>query len=238
MRDARRKLRRLITLTLVALCLLLLVAAPAVGNSTHERGKKTAAAQLTPAEVVEAERRLDGLGYWAGEADGDWDSLSRHALTAFQKVEGRERTGRLTKDELQALRDASRPQPLEGAPAHVEIDINRQVLFVVDDAGMVARILPVSTGNEGRYLDHGQWHVAHTPRGRFTVERKINGWRRSTLGLLYYPNYISEGVAIHGSPSVPAQPASHGCIRIPMLAAKEFGEMTPVGTPVIVHDGQ
>ena len=238
MRHTRGCHRRIVALILVALCLLLLLAAPAAGNTARARGRKSAAAQLARAEVVEAEQRLADLGYWAGEADGVWNSLSRHALTAFQKVEGRERTGRLTKDELQALRGASRPPPLEGAPAHVEIDIARQVLFVVDDAGIVVKIIPVSTGNEGRYLDHGQWHIAHTPRGRFTVERKINGWRRSTLGLLYYPNYISEGVAIHGSPSVPAQPASHGCIRIPMLAAKEFSEMTPVGTVVIVHDGQ
>ena len=237
MRQARRKQLRLLTLTLVALCLLLLVAAPAAGGPQRTRVRKSAAAQLAATDVVEAERRLDELGYWAGEADGDWDSMSRHALVAFQKVEGREPTGRLTKGELQALREASRPRPLEGAPAHVEIDIKRQVLFVVDEAGEVAKILPVSTGDEGRYLDHGQWHRAHTPRGRFTVERKIKGWRRSTLGLLYYPNYVSEGVAIHGSPSVPARPASHGCIRIPMPASKEFSEMTPIGTLVIVHDG-
>jgi len=63
------------------------------------------------------------------------------------------------------------------------------------------------------------------------------GWRRSTLGLLYYPSCFSGGVAIHGSPSVPANPASHGCVRIPMLAARELSEMVPVGTLVIVHDG-
>ena len=43
--------------------------------------------------------------------------------------------------------------------------------------------------------------------------------------------------AIHGSLSVPAYPASHGCVRIPMFAAREFSEMAPIGTPVIVYDG-
>jgi len=47
---------------------------------------------------------------------------------------------------------------------------------------------------------------------------------------------FTEGIAIHGNPSVPVYPASHGCIRIPMFAAKEFSQMTPVGTPVIVYD--
>jgi lipoprotein-anchoring transpeptidase ErfK/SrfK len=52
---------------------------------------------------------------------------------------------------------------------------------------------------------------------------------------MYYPVYIVGGIAIHGSPSVPRSPASHGCIRIPMYAAKAFHDSTPVGTPVHVY---
>ena len=54
---------------------------------------------------------------------------------------------------------------------------------------------------------------------------------------MYHPSYFSSGYAVHGSESVPAYPASHGCVRIPMFAAKEFSRMAPVGTLVIVHDG-
>ncbi|HEX6185097.1 MAG TPA: L,D-transpeptidase family protein [Pyrinomonadaceae bacterium] len=211
-----------------------LSASQALAGTSAQKGTTT---RLTREEVSEAERRLGELGYWPGEADGIWDLLSRHALVAFQKVEGRERTGKLTRDELRALRDARPPQPLEGGQPHVEIDIRRQVLFVVDGVGAVVKVLPVSTGSEESYFDQGKLQRAHTPRGRFSVGRKINGWRRSTLGLLYYPSYFSGGFAIHGSPSVPAYPASHGCVRIPMFAAKEFSEMVPVGTLVIVHDG-
>ena len=74
------------------------------------------------------------------------------------------------------------------------------------------------------------------PRGQFKVLRKIAGWRRSTLGLLYYPNYIHNGIAIHGSLAMLVYPDSHGCIRIPMYASKELSEMTPVGTEVIVYE--
>ena len=96
--------------------------------------------------------------------------------------------------------------------------------------------IPVCSGNEGSYWDHGHIHRAHTPRGKFTVLRKIAGWRRSSLGLLYYPNYIVNGIAIHGSLVMRTYPDSHGCIRIPMYAAKELSEMTPVGTTVVVYD--
>lgn len=192
--------------------------------------------ELSIGERLEAEQRLSDLGYWTGPIDGTLDGGSRQALIAFQKVESRPRTGRLTRDELQALRAASRPLPRHTGSAHIEIDLDRQVLFIVDDSGSISRILPVCTGSEKLYVDQGQIHKAHTPRGKFTVLRKIAGWRRSSLGLLYYPNYINAGIAIHGSLAMAVYPDSHGCIRIPMFASKELSEMTPVGTEVLVYD--
>lgn len=38
---------------------------------------------------------------------------------------------------------------------HVEIDLQRQVLFVIDDGGTVTHILPVCTGNEEFYSERG-----------------------------------------------------------------------------------
>ena len=43
------------------------------------------------------------------------------------------------------------------------------------------------------------------------------------------------GIAIHGSEDVPAYPASHGCIRIPMFASQRLTSMVPKGTPVYVY---
>lgn len=190
---------------------------------------------LTVEQRQEAEQLLATLGYWTGLVDGKFDPAFRHALIAFQKVEDRERTGRLTVQELEVLRRATKPLPQNSGPAHVEIDLRRQVLFIIDSKGTISRILSVSSGNEGTYVDHGQVHRAHTPTGTFKVLRQIRGWRLSTLGLLYYPNYIHSGIAIHGSPSVPSYPASHGCIRVPMFAAKELSTLMPVGTEVIVY---
>jgi peptidoglycan hydrolase-like protein with peptidoglycan-binding domain len=197
---------------------------------------QTQKAELEQAEILEAEQLLNNLGYWSGPIDGMFDSASRHALTAFQKVDGRKRSGRLTRTELEALRSANRPEPRDKTYAHVEVDLSRQVLMIVDENGVVTRVLPVCTGNEKLYTDRGVTKRAHTPRGRFIVTRKINGLRISSLGALYYPSYIVNGIAIHGSPSVLPYPASHGCIRIPMFAAKELSEMTPVGGVVIVYD--
>lgn len=186
------------------------------------------------AEILEAEQRLTALGYWTGPIDGKFDAGSRHALIAFQKVEGRKRHGKLTIEELEALRAAARPLAKYTGNAHVEIDLQRQVLFLVNDEGVVTHIVPVCTGNEKSYIDQGEVHRAHTPRGRFKVERKINGVRISSLGFLYYPNYIHGGIAIHGSGDVRVYPDSHGCIRIPMSVAKELSRLLPVGMEVFV----
>jgi hypothetical protein len=191
---------------------------------------------LSEAEIREARKLLDQLGYWVNlEATGRDDSL-RHALIAFQKIEGRKRTGILTREELEALRVARMPQLLESGYPHIEIDLDRQVLFLLDCVGAPARILPVSTGSGEFFTEGGLTRRAITPTGRFKVYRKIEGWRKSPLGLLYYPNYIYDGVAIHGNPSVPTRPASHGCIRIPMYAAKEFSAIATIGMVVIVYD--
>ena len=203
----------------------------------NQRKSSAKPLKITREVVREAQQRLADLGYWIGAADGKWGEASRHGLIAFQKVEHRTRTGRLSAEDVRALRNASRPEPRERGVAHVEVDLTRQVLMMVSDDGRVSRILPVSTGNGKQFDLEGEMVTAITPTGRFRVYRKLTGWRVSPLGELYYPNYIVGGIAIHGNKAVPAAPASHGCIRIPMYAAVEFSNLTPVGTPVIVYTG-
>jgi len=193
---------------------------------------------LSEQEISEAREHLDQLGYWVNVDVTGNDVSLRHALIAFQKIEGRERTGVLTLQELVALRVAQIPQVLETGYPHIEIDLHRQVLFVVDVAGVPLRILPISSGSGEFFTEGGVTRQAITPTGRFKVYRKIEGWRKSPLGLLYYPNYIYDGIAIHGNPSVPVRPASHGCIRIPMFASREFSEIATIGMVVIVYDSE
>jgi N-acetylmuramoyl-L-alanine amidase len=193
---------------------------------------------LSAKEQREAEQRLAELGYWTGTVDGKWDAVSRQALIAFQKVEGRRPTGRINRAEFEALLKAQPPAPRETGEAHIEIDLHKQVLFFVDEDGAVSKILPISSGNGKNFTSEGWTRSAVTPPGRFNVYLKIPGWKKSPLGRLYYPNYILGGIAIHGYSSVPVKPASHGCIRIPMFAAREFSQLTPIGTSILVYEGQ
>jgi hypothetical protein len=214
---------------LIIVCFVFISAYSTAGAPQKKR------ASLTRAQIMEAERRLSELGYWTGPVDGRLDEGTTSALIAFQKWEGREITAKLTLAELEAIRTGAAPQARDLGYAHVEVDVDRQVLMLIDEEGAV-RMLPVSTGNDKQFMDQGQMSVAYTPRGRFVVYDKTYGWENGDLGSVYYANYISGGVAIHGYLTVPTTPASHGCIRIPMFAAREMSRLLPVGTIVLVYD--
>jgi len=217
-----------------ALMLALMFAAVPAG--AQRRTARVPTDGQTSVESLKAEQLLSSLGYWCGPVDGVWDPATRHAMVAFQKTAGLPRTGVLTAEALEALQRGVQPAPREVGYSHVEVDLTTQILFLVDASGTVTHILPVSSGTDRLYVEKGIVGRAFTPRGRLTIERKIDGWRRSPLGLLYYPNYFHKGWAVHGSPSVPAIPASHGCVRIPMFAAVEFSALTPLDTVILIYD--
>jgi peptidoglycan hydrolase-like protein with peptidoglycan-binding domain len=212
-------------------------ASPAITKPDKHKGRAPNRS-LKQSEVKEAEARLSEMGYGTGPVDGVIDGVTRNALIAFQKWEGRKVTGRLSREDFDAIMSAEAPQSKDSGYRHVEVDLDRQVLLLTDSEGAVKRILPVSTGSDKHYSEKGMSGLAYTPRGRFRVYAKLSGWKKSPLGLLYYPNYFSDGLAIHGNPSVPQNPQSHGCIRIPMLAAAEMSRLLPVGTIVLIYDKQ
>lgn len=221
------KLKRLVAATITLLLLasvILLTATESNAQSKRRAGKTRATQALSRAEIKQAQARLEEMGY------------GLNALVVFQKWERRKITGRLTRDEFDAIMNAEPPQPKDPGYKHVEVDVSRQVLLLVDDDGGLQKILPVSTGSDKPYREKGGSGLAYTPRGRFRVTHKITGWRESPLGLLYYPNYFSGGVAIHGNPSVPTTPQSHGCVRIPMSVAVDVYKQLPIGTIVLVYD--
>ncbi len=193
-----------------------------------------AVAPATLADPLAFEQRLAALRFDVNP-DGKLDESTRHAVIAFQKLSGLPRTGQATPEVANALSSAKTPEPLvpDGSPNRVEIDLNRQVILLYV-GGQLERILPTSTGSGKRYCEEGKCGVAVTPRGSYRIERRIAGWRKSDLGRLYNPLYFKGGIAIHGFPTVPSTPASHGCVRIPMSAAGWFFQTVSDGTAVHV----
>jgi peptidoglycan/xylan/chitin deacetylase (PgdA/CDA1 family) len=187
-------------------------------------------------DVRAMEKALRHGSYPSGSIDGSFGYDDQQAVIAFEKFHHLARDAVVPPLEMERIVADRRPQPPRRHPGHyIDIDISRQVLFEVKHH-KVTHTLPVSTGGEYTYTSGGTSAVAHTPRGKFSIIRKVAGWNSGSLGRLWYPNYFVGGFAIHGYPEVPTYPASHGCVRIPMYAAKPFFYREPLGVKVFVHD--
>jgi peptidoglycan hydrolase-like protein with peptidoglycan-binding domain len=168
--------------------------------------------------VVALERRLRELGYAVHDDDGVFDDDVWQSVVAFQDVSRLPPTGAATPALWARLAQAATPTA-RYAGDHVEVDKTRQVLFLVR-GGRVTLVTHVSTGATG-----------NTPVGLWHVYGKVPGWS----WVLWYPSYFFRGFAIHGYPSVPAYPASHGCVRVPMWLAPSLYEQIPIGGAIYVY---
>lgn len=218
---------------------------PGGANATDKSGRRTKATKPAPppklqlgdhgAAVLALQRRLAALGYEVSKPDGEFGSETHHhAVVAFQKVNRLDRDGVAGPKTLKALEDPRRPQPRSRGGFRIEADLTLQVVYVVEN-GEIEQILDASSASGAQYVVDGDVRIAHTPEGSFHVERKINGWHRSPLGLLYRPAYFVGGYALHGAPSVPPFPASHGCIRITTTAMDRLYDRLAIGTPLLVY---
>jgi lipoprotein-anchoring transpeptidase ErfK/SrfK len=124
-----------------------------------------------------------------------------------------------------------RPPTLrEDQPDRVEVDIGHQVLYLIEQ-GRVEAIMPVSTGaGRGTVGCRAEGcNASATPRtarleagSTFVGEHRYpRGWSPrpgewSIYKFIWYRGQHGEwNYGIHGYPSVPNYPASHGCIRVP-----------------------
>jgi N-acetylmuramoyl-L-alanine amidase len=176
--------------------------------------------------VSDLARQLAALHYAVPSFESTFDSDLQQSVYAFQKVQGLERTGAVDAAFWTRLGAPRIPQPRYRQPAdHIEIDKTHQVLYVVR-GGQIALISPVSTAGIAGY---------HTPEGRFGIYRKVTGYDPSPLGVLLNPMYFYGGYAIHGNPSVPPYPASHGCVRVPNFVISRLFSSEPYGETVYVY---
>jgi lipoprotein-anchoring transpeptidase ErfK/SrfK len=216
-----------------------LVALPPVPNGEIGSG-------ASGPEVQAYEQRLADLRFDPGPIDGVYDQMTFYAVQALQKLRGAEPTGRINEADRFALNLFRYPAALQadGEPNRTEVDVTKQVLTLYENS-QPALITPVSTGSGENYCynsprDNPTERIcedANTPSGRYTYYFFYDGWHKSPLGQLYNPFYFNKGIAVHGYQEVPAYPASHGCVRIPMLIAEYFHTLVHNDDPVYVFGG-
>ncbi len=184
------------------------------------------------------QKALKGLKFDPGEPDGAFGLKTTMAVWAYQALRGLPSDG-VVRPLLEAdILTAAPPAMLRPdlGPTHSEVDLDKQVLLVFRD-GVLQLVTHVSTGSGRAYCENGNCGDALTPPGEFAYQRRIAGWRVAPLGRLYNPVYFNGGIAVHGAPSVPDRPASHGCVRIPMHIAEYFPSLVQNGEPISVFRG-
>ena len=199
-----------------------------------------------PIVVLAFEQRLADLRFDPGAIDGVWDQATTYAVQAVQKMASLPRGGRIGAAEANVLTNFAYPAPLhpDAEPNRTEIDVTKQVITLYENY-QVRLITTTSTAS-------GQWfcydtpkraptqhicEVATTPSGRYAYYLFRNGIDNGDLGGLYNPYYFFKGRAIHGYDSVPTEPASHGCARIPMHISEYWHTLVHDGDAVYVDGG-
>jgi Sporulation and spore germination/L,D-transpeptidase catalytic domain/Putative peptidoglycan binding domain len=181
-----------------------------------------------PADPRGVQHRLAALGYLpAGATTARWDARTSQAVLAFQAWEGLARDAIVGPETIAALENAARPKPsrAKGGARHVEVHRDRGVTLLVEH-GVVVQALHSSSG-AARYA---------TPAGSFSIFRKErNSWSVPYQVWLPYASYFNGGIAFHAYSDVPARPASHGCVRLPVSEAPFAYAFMAIGTPVTVY---
>ncbi len=200
--------------------------APATRTLSAKLLPPTLSYGATSPAIPELTHELGALHYAIPGVSNTLDGDLLESVYAFEKVQGLERTGVVDATFWARLANPRIPHPRYTNPAdHIEIDKTHQVLFIVR-GGEIALIVPVSTAGIAGY---------YTPEGRFAIYRKVVGYDPSPLGVLLNPMYFVGGYAIHGNPSVPPYPASHGCVRVPNYVIYRLFNTEPYGETVYVY---
>jgi peptidoglycan hydrolase-like protein with peptidoglycan-binding domain len=202
--------------------------------------KRDLAPGMKGADVKALQERLSSLKYYLGTIDSQFGGNTQAALWAFQEINGVKVTGVVdaaTKRALVHPRTYKSPSYAGKRATRVEVSQALEVLVLFKN-NKIELISHVSSGG-GYYYNCGSYGCAQavTPNGTYNTTVFMPGWVQVPLGEMYNPVFfISTVYAIHGDTYVPVGPASHGCVRVPMIVSYIFYKMvkTP-GTQVHVY---
>jgi L,D-transpeptidase-like protein len=169
------------------------------------------------------EQSLRNEGYYLGHVASHFTLGARLATVAFRKVNNMARNTQYKPSIFRKLlqgRGVFRPR--YHAAHHVEVDISRQVMALVD-GDKVAAVFHVSTGKPS----------TPTVRGTYHFYRKDPGYNSEGM---YYSVYFIRGYATHGYNPVPMhQAASHGCVRNPIPFSVYIYNWIHLGDPIHIY---
>jgi len=163
-------------------------------------------------------------GYYVGRhVTGRFDHGSQLGTLAFRKVNNMARNYQYKPvifEKLLQGKGAFQPRYHDGH--HVEVDISRQVMALVDGDKVVS-VFHVSTGKPS----------TPTVRGTYHFYRKSPGYNSEGM---YFSVYFIRGYATHGYNPVPMhEAASHGCVRNPIPFSRYIYNWIHLGDAIHIY---
>lgn len=212
-------------------------------------------------DVRRIQQRLKDLKFDPGPIDGVYGGNTMMAVWAFQTLVVGMSRDTVVDFVTPVLWDSMRgdvkiePRRQPGSPNHVEVYLPEQVMMVFKgtELQLVSHVstgtgvtwceeVTIDPGEEGNEtgtepIKEGWCGESVTPGGIYYFYNRRVGLRESKLGTMWNPVYFNYGIAIHGAMTVPKEPASHGCVRIPIYISEYFPSMVQYNDRVYVFDG-
>lgn len=212
-------------------------------------------------DVRRLQQRLKDLKFDPGPIDGVYGGNTMMAVWAFQALVVGMSRDTIVDFVTPVLWDSMRgdvtitPRRQPGSPSHVEVYLPEQVMTVFKgtELQLVTHVstgtgvtwceeVTIDPGEEGNEdgtepIKEGWCGESVTPGGIYYFYNRRLGLRESKLGTMWNPVYFNYGIAVHGAMTVPKEPASHGCVRIPIFISEYFPSMVQYNDRVYVFDG-
>ena len=172
--------------------------------------------------VTLIQQRLNALRVYVPQS-GVYDTYTGLALDAYHRLLGHGASqtldGATVSELLAGVGTFHVRHPEDGT--HVEGDLSRQLLAEINGSRVVW-IYPISSGKPS----------TPTVLGRFRVYYRVPGYLPDGM---YYSSFFFRGYAIHGYDPAPDYPASHGCMRLPIIDAISVYDWVNFGDWVDVY---
>ncbi len=198
------------------------------GNVQKTKGHARLTLKKMPLPTMaDVQRRLVQLKYLpSGAVTGKADYRTSQALMAFQAWNGLSRDGVAGAQTRKKLATASvpTPRPVSTTGHYVEVYRSLGVVLCIDN-GKLVRAVHCSTGRPGLQTTAGTWSV---------YLKSLRFWSREYSSWMPYASFFHNGEGLHGYEDVPAYPASHGCVRLPMPEAPWVYQFASMGSKVFV----
>jgi L,D-transpeptidase catalytic domain len=168
------------------------------------------------------QQQLQALHFYIPQT-GVFDQGTGLALDAYHRLLGSGVSQSLDGPTISSLLDGRGAFKVRypGDGTHVEGNLSKQLLALIHGSN-VYRIYPISSGKPS----------TPTILGRFHVYYRVPGYLPDGM---YYSSFFFSGYAIHGYDPAPDYPASHGCMRLPIVDAISVFRWITYGDGVDVY---